>query len=163
MSGLLLDPRGVCIIRGKDFPNAVRGQLAAADLGLVPLPVQIDSLLEFFPERNISSGFTDRCCHHLINIGLSVLIWRGPIPEALSWGRHTVCSNAAVFQDGGGVTQVVEKKGSAVRGSLTVVAFVAGVLPFRVKAHCLKLQPVSTSACLHRTKAASQMNPDHLC
>lgn len=55
------------------------------------------------------------------------------------WSRAT---NAEIFfQDGAGVTQEAEKRGNAVRGSLFVVAFVAGVLPFIVKARCLILQP----------------------
>lgn len=145
------------MIGGKDILKALRGQLAAPALGLVPGPVWKDSLLKFFPERNVSSGFTDRCSHHLIHLVLSVAraeFW------ALSRGRPTLRSDAAVifFQDGAGVTQEAEKTGSAVSRSLFVVAFVAGVLPFRVKACCLKLQPVLTSAGLGRTKAASRMN-----
>lgn len=99
VSGLLLDLGGVCIIGGKDFLNARRGQLAATALGLVPRPVLKDSLLKFFPERNISSGFTDRCSHHFVNIGLSVLIWRGPRGPGV---QSTATAAVIFFQDGAG-------------------------------------------------------------
>lgn len=151
VSALLLDLGGVWIIGGKDFLRAVCGQLAATALGLVPQPVLEDSLLRFLPERNISSGFTDRCSHHFISIGLSVHYWARADP----WARSTPAYSPHVLfyiyfpkmaPVGVGGTQEAEKKGSAVRGSRFVVAFVAGVLPFRVKARCLKLQPVLTSA-----------------
>ena len=59
-------------------------------------------------------------------LGLSALRGRASGPE----------QNAAeiFFQDGAGVMQEAESRGNAVRGSLFVVACVAGVLPFTVKA-----------------------------
>lgn len=60
-----------------------------------------------------------------------------------SGDRRLVRSNGPeiFFQDGAGATQEAEKRGNAVRGSPFVVAFVAGALPFIVKARCLILQP----------------------
>lgn len=61
----------------------------------------------------------------------------------LSGDRRLVRSNGPeiFFQDGAGAMQEAEKRGNAVRGSPFVVAFVAGALPFIVKACCLILQP----------------------
>lgn len=63
--------------------------------------------------------------------------------RVLSGDRRLVRSNGPeiFFQDGAGAMQEAEKRGNAVRGSPFVVAFVAGALPFIVKARCLILQP----------------------
>lgn len=143
MSGLLLDPRGVCIIRGKDFPNAVRGQLAAADLGLVPPACfkrfrSWNSSLKGTFHQDLQTGALTissiSACQCSFGEGRFPKPSRGA-PGVQSAAMPLLCISSKMAA---GVTQVAEKKGSAVRGSLTVIAFVAGVLPLRAKATLLE-------------------------
>lgn len=144
----------------KDFLDTVLGQLAAAFLSLIPPPSD---------HCQLSHSAMCCCCLLLQDLKKKkkrIKIYRQvrcalpppSLPSSISTRLHSLCGScfsapsrgpgrlvranvaAIFFQDGAGVRQEAERRGNAVRDGPFVVAFVAGVLPFSVKACCLILQ-----------------------
>lgn len=137
-----------CFMTIKYFPNIICKLFAPS---LFPVPWPSDRCCLRLPpsayERKTSSRFTGRCAvppsitpplHNCLPVSiLRELLWA----VSGDWCLDQSNSTEIFFQDGAGVTLEAEERGNAVRGSLFVVAFVAGVLPFIVKACSLILQP----------------------
>lgn len=140
VSGSLLDFRGVCIIEGRDFLNAVCGQLAAAP----PWPCPLACFKRFTPR-------IPPWKEHFSRIYRQVL---SPFHQYWPVSAHLV--RAYLRSPLVGPVCSLQQCRSSI---FLRWRRVAGALPFRVKARCLKLQPVSTSAGLRRTKSSIEDEP----
>lgn len=145
----------------KDFLDTVLGQLAAAFLSFIsPPPFGPLSAISLCNVLLLPSSARFKKKKNGIKIYRQVRCALPPpsLPSSISTRPRSLCGScfsapsrepgrlvranvaAIFFQDGAGVRQEAERRGNAVREGPFVVAFVAGVLPFSVKACCLILQ-----------------------